>query len=146
MCLKIILFPSIPEVLFRSNSLDVIYCSVMRTFQFPLNVEKRISSHGKEFCRTDIANSWILYHDNILCHRSLSIREFLAKKNIPGLLHPPYSPDMPSCDNFLFLTLKQKLKGFHYETINNIQRVITQVLQSLKKRDFQNCYQEWKTR
>jgi hypothetical protein len=29
----------------------------------------------------------------------LSIREFLAKKNIPTLPHPPYNPDLAPCDH-----------------------------------------------
>jgi len=52
--------------------------------------------------RTDIAEDWVLHHDNAPAHTALSIREFLAKKNIPVLLHPPYSPDLTPCDFYLF--------------------------------------------
>jgi len=44
--------------------------------------------------RTDIADDWVLHHDNAPAHTARSIREFLAKKNIPVLPHPPYSPDI----------------------------------------------------
>jgi len=44
--------------------------------------------------RTDIADDWLLHHDNAPAHSALSIREFLAKKNIPLLPHPPYSPGL----------------------------------------------------
>ena len=33
--------------------------------------------------RPDIADDWVLHHDNAPAHTALSIREFLAKKNIP---------------------------------------------------------------
>ena len=63
--------------------------------------------------RTDIADDWVLHHDNAPAHTALSIREFLAKKNIPVLPHPPYSPDLVPCDFYLFSKLKFKLKVHH---------------------------------
>ena len=68
--------------------------------------------------RPDIADNWVLCHDNVPAHNALSIREFLAKKNIPVLPHPPYSP----CDFYLFPKLKLKLKGHHFGTIETIQK------------------------
>ena len=35
--------------------------------------------------RTDIADDWVLHHNNAPAHTALSIREFLAKNNIPVL-------------------------------------------------------------
>ena len=56
--------------------------------------------------RRDIADDWVLQHDNAPANTTLSIREFLAKKNIPVLPHPPYSPDLSPCDFYLFPKLK----------------------------------------
>ena len=75
--------------------------------------------------RRDIADDWVLQHDNAPAHTALSIREFLAKKNIPVRPHPPYSPDLAPCDFYLFPKLKSKLKGHHFGTIENIQKVLT---------------------
>jgi len=72
--------------------------------------------------RTDIADDWVLHHDNAPAHTALSIREFLAKKNIPALPHPPYSPDLAPCDFYLFPKLKLKLKGHHFGTMENCNR------------------------
>ena len=46
--------------------------------------------------------SWLLHHDSAPAHNALSIRQFLAKKNIAVLEQPPYSPDLAPCDFFLF--------------------------------------------
>jgi len=35
--------------------------------------------------RRDIADDWVMQHDNAPAHIAFSIREFLAKKNIPVL-------------------------------------------------------------
>jgi hypothetical protein len=39
-------------------------------------------------------NSWILHHENASVHTVLSVREFLASKQITVLEHPPYSLDL----------------------------------------------------
>jgi transposase len=39
-------------------------------------------------------NSWFFLHDNAPAHRSLLVKDFLAKNNVTTLEHPPYSPDL----------------------------------------------------
>jgi transposase len=96
--------------------------------------------------RRDIADDWVLHHDNAPAHTALSIREFLAKKNIPTLPQPPYSPDLAPCDFYLFPKLKSKLKGHHYGTVENIKKIVTDELSTLTENDFQYCYDQWKKR
>jgi hypothetical protein len=48
----------------------------------------------------------VLQHDNAPVHDALRVREFLAKKAITKMDHPPYS----SCDFWLFSELKTALK------------------------------------
>jgi hypothetical protein len=60
--------------------------------------------------RKDIAGDWVLHHDNVSAHTALSIREFLVKKNIPTLPHPPYSPHLAQCD--------------HFGTVENIRKIV----------------------
>ena len=55
-------------------------------------------------------NSWILCHDNAPAHTALSVREFLATKQIAVLEHPAYSPDLAPSDIFLFPKIKEILK------------------------------------
>jgi len=96
--------------------------------------------------RTDIADDWVLHHDNAPAHSALSIREFLAKENIPALPHPPYSPDLAPCDFYLFPKLKFKLKGHHLGTTEFIQKVVTDELHTLTENDFRYCHYQWKKR
>jgi hypothetical protein len=53
----------------------------------------------------------------------------------------PYSPDPSPCNFFLFLKLKFHLKGRHFGTVDNIQKVVTDQLKALSH-EFQHCYQE----
>ena len=75
-------------------------------------------------------------------HTALGIREFLAKKNIPVLPHPPYSPDLAPCDFCPFPKLK--LKGYHFGMIENIQKTVTDDLNTLTENAFQYCYDQCK--
>ena len=64
-------------------------------------------------------NSWFLHHDNASAHMALSVREFLATKQITVLEHPAYSLDLAPNDFFLFPKIKGILKGRHFDDIDD---------------------------
>ena len=78
------------------------------------------------------SNSWILHHDNAPAHTALSVREFLATKQITGLEHPAYSPDLAPSDFFLFPKIKEILKGRHFNDIDDIRSNTTAALKAIK--------------
>jgi len=47
-------------------------------------------------------NNWFLFHDNVLAHQSVFVKDFLAKNNVTALEHPPHSPDLGPADFYLF--------------------------------------------
>jgi len=69
-------------------------------------------------------NDFLLLYDNALSHFSALVQQFLAQKNVKTLNHLPNSHDLPP-DYFLFLKIKLKLKGGHFDEIINIQSVVT---------------------
>nr|XP_012143528.1 PREDICTED: putative uncharacterized protein FLJ37770 [Megachile rotundata] len=86
--------------------------------------------------RREIANSWMLHHDNAPSHTSLIVRQILTKHNITTLPQPPYSPDMAPSDFFLFPRIKRSLKGHRFGTIEAVQAASTECLNSLTLADF----------
>nr|CAH7734624.1 unnamed protein product [Callosobruchus chinensis] len=66
-------------------------------------------------------NSWILHQDNAPAHNALSVKQFLEKKSIPVLEHPPYSPDLAPCDFYLFPKIKSSLKGTRFESVEDVK-------------------------
>ena len=96
--------------------------------------------------RSEIADTWMLHHDNAPCHTAISANELLAKKGISVVPQPPYSPELSPCDFFLFPKLKFHLKGRHFGTVDNIQKVVTDQLRALLHEDFQHYYREWEQR
>jgi len=76
--------------------------------------------YGKNFERlrkrvahmqSSIANNWMLLPDNAPCHMAISVMKLLAKKNIPLVQQPTYSPDVRQCTFLLFPKLNFTLKG-----------------------------------
>jgi len=97
--------------------------------------------------RPSIANNWMLHHGNAPCDMVILI-EFLAKKGIPVVSQPPYSPDesVRLFFFFLFPKLKFYLKGRHSGTVENIEKAVTDQLKAIPASDFQRCYEEWEQR
>ncbi|QQP54505.1 Uncharacterized protein FKW44_007355 [Caligus rogercresseyi] len=50
---------------------------------------------------------WYFHLDNAPCHTANSTKEFLAKKGIKVIDHPPYSPDLAPADFFYFPVMKK---------------------------------------
>jgi len=78
----------------------------------------------------------------MLRHTAISVKEFMAKKGVSVVPQPPYSPDQSPCDFFLFPKLKFHLKGRHFWTVDNVQKVMTDQLRALLHEDFQHCYRK----
>lgn len=87
--------------------------------------------------------SWRLLHDNAPAHKCRIVKEFLAKRGVVVLEHPPYSPDLAPADFWLFPKLKLAMKGEHYESIEEIQSTVTGVLDKVPKNDFQLCFESF---
>ncbi|KAF6288416.1 hypothetical protein mRhiFer1_009149 [Rhinolophus ferrumequinum] len=91
-------------------------------------------------------NSWLLHHDNAPAHTALSVREFLASKQITVLEHPPYSPDLAPIDFFLYPKIKEILKGKHFDDIQDIKGNTMTALMAIPEKEFQNCFEGWTRR
>ena len=56
--------------------------------------------------------------------------------------HPPYCPDLASCDLWLFPKPKEKLRGCRYETIEEMTEAVMKVIDTLTQEDFYGAFQE----
>ena len=62
---------------------------------------------------------------------------------IKTLPQPPYSPDVATCDFWLF----PKLRGCRYETTEEMKEAVTKVIDKLTQEDFHGAFQKlWKNR
>jgi hypothetical protein len=71
------------------------------------------------------------------------VREFLATNLITVSEHPAYSPDLAPNDYFLFLNIKEILKGRLFNDNDNIRSNTTAALKATPQNQFQNCFEGW---
>ena len=57
-------------------------------------------------------------------------------KTVP---QPPYSTDLAPCDFWLF----PKLRGYRYETIEEMKEAVTKVIDTLTQEDFHGAFQKF---
>ena len=91
-------------------------------------------------------NGWVLQQDNAPARNALSVKQFLANKNIVVLKHSPYSPDLAPCDFSLFPKIKSVLKGTHFMSVENVKAKTAEILNSLTEHDLRNCFEHWQHR
>ena len=87
-------------------------------------------------------DQWCFHKDNAPVHNSILVTDYLIKMGIKIIPHPPYSPDLSLCDFWLF----PKLRGCHYETIEEMKEVVTKVIDMLTQEDFHGAFEkllEW---
>jgi len=84
--------------------------------------------------------------DNVPCHSSLLVRQFLSNKNIMVCPHTPCSSDLAPYDFWLFPRVKMAMKGKRFESIQDIESATTAQLKTLTKENFQNCFRKWQER
>jgi hypothetical protein len=85
-------------------------------------------------------NSWFLRHDNVPAHRSVLVKDFLAKNNVTTLEHLTFSPDLASADFYPFPPLKSTLKERHFSDATDITKNATEELKRLSHNGLQECF------
>ena len=82
---------------------------------------------------------------NAPAYSAAIIRQFLTQKQVATLNHPPYSPDLSLPDYFLFPKVKLQLKGARFDTIEGIQKAVTDQLNKISAEDFSNAMKKLET-
>ena len=88
------------------------------------------------------SGQWHFHQDNAPVHNSILVTNYLTKIGIKTVRHPPYSPDLAPCDFWLSPKLKEKLRGFCYETIEEMKEAVTKVIDMLTQEDFHGAFQK----
>ncbi|QQP55844.1 Mariner Mos1 transposase, partial [Caligus rogercresseyi] len=85
---------------------------------------------------------WYFHFDNAPCHTANSTKEFLAKKGIKVIDHPPYSPDLASADFFYFPVMKKMLEGVEIVD-KSVQKDWTRVGRAIPEDRFREAFRKW---
>ena len=82
---------------------------------------------------------WHYHQNNAPVHNSIIVTDYLTKMSIKTVPQPPYSPDLAPCDFWLF----PKLRGCHYEIIEEMKEAVTKVIDTLTQEDFHGTFQKF---
>ena len=89
------------------------------------------------------SGQWPFHQDNAPVYNSILVTDYLTKMSIKTLPYHPYRPDLAPSDFCLF----PKLRGCHYETIEEMKEAMTKVIDTLlTQEDFHGAFQkllEW---
>jgi histone-lysine N-methyltransferase SETMAR len=62
------------------------------------------------------------------------------------LLEAPYSPNLSPREFYLLPKLKSRVKGYHFLTLDSVQKSVPDSIKTLTEADLQSCYEAWKIR
>ena len=88
------------------------------------------------------SGQWHFHQDNALVHNSILVTDYLTKMGIKTVPHPHYSSHLAPCDFWLFPKLNEKLRDCRYETIEEIKKAVTKVIDTLTQEDFHGAFKK----
>ncbi|GFV47052.1 protein GVQW3 [Trichonephila clavipes] len=128
----------------RSAITDKNIAKICEMGGFPLTSVIRLLINTLDFYkdREKMRGKWLLHQNNASAHMALSVKQFLTSRNIIVMGHPPYSPNLTSCDFFKFPTVITYLKGTHFTSVEEVQAKTENLVKGLLKTSFENCHQQ----
>ena len=81
-----------------------------------------------------------MHHDNATACTSRGVKQFLVSKQITTLNNASYSPDLAPWGFFLFVKLKEIIKGTRFEGVDDIETNVTAYIKSMEKKEFEECF------
>ena len=90
-------------------------------------------------------NFWLL-HDNAPAHRARIVQEKLEKTKIRLWAHPPHSPDLATCDFFVFPFLKQRLNEIVHESLADMKQTADAILNTITPDQWAQSLQNYRKR
>ncbi len=92
-----------------------------------------------------VDGEWFLHWDNARVHSAKAVQEYLTKRGVKVIEHPPYSPDLAPADFFLFPMLKKELAGITLAP-GDLRKEWGRLLKTTPKEDFAKAFVRWQER
>ena len=84
------------------------------------------------------SGQWHFHQHNTPVHNSILVTDDLTKMGIKTVPQPPCSPYLAPCDFWL----SPKLRGCHYETIEEMKEAVAKVIDTLTQEDFNGAFEK----
>ena len=67
----------------------------------------------------------------------------IASLNMLRLPHPAYSPDISPNDFFLYGYVKERLKGFHFTSREDLVSKVNEIIENIDKSIWSSVFDDW---
>jgi len=84
--------------------------------------------------------------ENARPHTSPMTRELLGSLGAHVIRHPPYYPDIATCDFFLFGYIKESLNGMRLDNPNDLTCMITDIVNQISPETRRAVFDNWMAR
>lgn len=78
-----------------------------------------------------------MLQDNVPFHKTIAIREFLARKKLCFIQNPLYCPDLSPYDNYLFPELKMDTKR---TVCDDVEAAVTRVIEAVREKSIREWF------
>ena len=92
--------------------------------------------------KPNIENNWVGHHDNMNCHKAISINETLASKNNLVIHQPPYLPTLNLYDFLFFRDWKKSRQYTYFDALKNIKKATIDYKKNIPVSELQHCYED----
>ncbi len=86
--------------------------------------------------------TFLLHHDNATPHTATITLAALGENHMDMVPHPPYSPDLATCDFFLFPEIKSKLRGVAFHNIAQLQAAANEAMRNIPVQKFEDAIKD----
>jgi hypothetical protein len=88
----------------------------------------------------------MLHFDHAPIHNTEEVQGHLTNLGFTRMEHPPYGPDLASCDFFLFDAMKESFSGQRFDSVEEIFLAVEALLRWLSVDFLQASFLEWERR
>ena len=113
---------------------------------FATNILPLIKSEVEKLKGVSKTSKVRIHMDNAKPHNAKRTLEKLDELHFERLPQPPYSPDVSPNDFFLYGYIKEKLKGSHFTSREDLISAIVDIIQKIDKSVWISVYKEWMRR
>jgi histone-lysine N-methyltransferase SETMAR len=91
------------------------------------------------------SQDWFLHWDNAPVHTAATVQDYLVKRGVKTIPHPPYSPDLAPADFFLFPKVKAALAG-QTLTVESFKTSWEGAVRTVQQDEFAVAFRRWMER
>ncbi len=113
------------------------YCEILD--RLLMKIRKKHPGMWRGGCDGDTDRDFLLLHDNAPCHTGVLTLAKVGESDIDMVCHLPYSLDLAPSDYFLFPHLKEKLRGWVFRNIPELQKEVRKIFRKIPPEKFEEA-------